>query len=72
MSEADDVSCRRPEDRVRAAGERGLAMLGRQGWLDRPSYRLEHALVLQPHLWWQVVGGVVGSFCAGLVASSPG
>jgi len=29
-------------------------------------------LVLQPHLWWQVVGGVVGSFCAGLVASSPG
>jgi len=44
MSEADDVSCRRPEDRVRAAGERGLAMLGRQGWLDRPSYRLEHTL----------------------------
>jgi len=32
----------------------------------------ESALVLQPHLWWQVVGGVVGSFCAGLVASSPG
>ncbi len=51
MSEADDVSCRRPEDRVRAAGERGLAMLGRQGWLDRPSYRLEHALGLALAAW---------------------
>lgn len=46
MSEAAQPSCRRPEDRVRDAGERGLAMLGRQGWLDRPSYRLEHALGL--------------------------
>lgn len=46
MSEADGVSFRRPEDRVRAAGDLGLAMLGRQGWLDRPGYRLEHALGL--------------------------
>jgi len=34
--------------------------------------RFRDDLVLQPHLWWHVVGGVVGSFCAGLVASSPG
>lgn len=51
MSDADKASCRRPEDRVRAAGERGLAMLGRQGWLDRPSYRLEHALGLALAAW---------------------
>lgn len=40
-----DEACRnRPEDGVRTVGERGLAMLGRQGWLNRPSYRLEHVL----------------------------
>jgi len=33
-----------PEERVRELGERVLATLGRQHWLDRPSYRLEHTL----------------------------
>ncbi len=33
-----------PEENVRAAGERVLSVLGRQSWLDRPGYRLEHAL----------------------------
>jgi nitrite reductase/ring-hydroxylating ferredoxin subunit/uncharacterized membrane protein len=32
------------EDRVRDVGQQMLDMLGRQDWLDRPSYRLEHAL----------------------------
>ena len=32
------------EDRVRKWGERSLAAVERQQWLDRPSYRLEHAL----------------------------
>ena len=36
----------RPEDAMRAVGERSLAMLGRQAWLDRPGYRLEHTLGL--------------------------
>jgi nitrite reductase/ring-hydroxylating ferredoxin subunit/uncharacterized membrane protein len=36
----------RPENAVRDAGERSLALLGRQAWLDRPGYRLEHALGL--------------------------
>ena len=35
-----------PEDAVRVVGERAVALLGRQAWLDRPSYRLEHALGL--------------------------
>lgn len=51
MSDADKASCRRPEDWVRAAGERGLAVLGRQGWLDRPGYRLEHVLGLALAAW---------------------
>ncbi len=34
----------RPEEKVRAVGDRVVSVLGRQGWLDRPSYRLEHAL----------------------------
>ncbi len=46
MSEAAGVLGRRPENRFRPLGERGVAALGRQGWLDRPSYRLEHALGL--------------------------
>ncbi len=33
-----------PEENVRAVGERVLSVLGRQSWLDRPSYRLEHTL----------------------------
>ena len=33
-----------PEERVREVGERVLVTLGRQKWLDRPSYRLEHAV----------------------------
>ncbi len=36
----------RPEEAVRALGERSVTVLGSQGWLDRPSYRLEHALGL--------------------------
>jgi nitrite reductase/ring-hydroxylating ferredoxin subunit/uncharacterized membrane protein len=32
------------EDRVRDAGMGIAASIGRQSWLDRPSYRLEHAL----------------------------
>ena len=44
MSEPDEVLHRRSEDRVLATGERGLAMLGRQGWQDRPGYRFEHLL----------------------------
>jgi len=39
-----DVRAGPPEENVRAAGERVLSVLGRQSWLDRPSYRLEHAL----------------------------
>lgn len=35
-----------PEERVREMGERLLATLGRQEWIDRPSYRLEHTLGL--------------------------
>lgn len=35
-----------PEERVRKVGERLLATLGRQKWIDRPSYRLEHTLGL--------------------------
>ena len=31
--------------RVRQIGSQALAALGRQTWLDRPSYRLEHALM---------------------------
>jgi len=50
---------------TRAAGAAGRNRPGRT-WL------VTSGLVLQPHLWWHVVGGVVGSFCAGLVASSPG
>jgi len=38
------VRAGRPEENVRAAGERILFVLGRQSWLDRPSYRLEHTL----------------------------
>lgn len=34
------------EERVREIGERLLATLGRQKWMDRPSYRLEHTLGL--------------------------
>lgn len=34
------------EDVVRVWGERSLAALGRQTWLDRPSYRLEHTIGL--------------------------
>jgi len=34
----------RPEEKVRAVGDRVLSVLGRQGWLDRPGYRFEHAL----------------------------
>lgn len=37
---------RRPEEQVRDLGERALARLGRQTWLDRPSYRFEHAVGL--------------------------
>jgi uncharacterized membrane protein len=43
----------RPEELVRTVGERGLAVLGRQAWLDRPSYRLEHTLGLA----WAACGG---------------
>lgn len=32
------------ENRVRSTGPTVLTTLGRQAWLDRPSYRLEHAL----------------------------
>ncbi len=35
-----------PEERVRELGERLLVTLGRQKWMDRPSYRLEHTLGL--------------------------
>lgn len=38
---------------MRGAGERSLAVLGRQAWLDRPGYRLEHALGLA----WAACGG---------------
>jgi nitrite reductase/ring-hydroxylating ferredoxin subunit/uncharacterized membrane protein len=34
----------RAQDRPRNMGRRVVAALGRQEWLDRPSYRLEHAL----------------------------
>jgi len=34
----------RPEEQIRATGERAVSALGRQSWLDRPGYRLEHAL----------------------------
>ena len=44
---------RRPENAVRALGERSLAVLGRQAWLDRPGYRLEHVLALA----WAACGG---------------
>lgn len=43
----------RPEELVRTVGERGLAVLGGQAWLDRPSYRLEHTLGLA----WAACGG---------------
>jgi len=39
-----DVRTGPPEENVRAVGERVLSVLGRQGWLDRPGYRLEHTL----------------------------
>jgi nitrite reductase/ring-hydroxylating ferredoxin subunit/uncharacterized membrane protein len=35
---------RRAEDRVHGAGGRVLDFLGRQEWMDRPSYRLENVL----------------------------
>lgn len=35
-----------PPQRSRNYGPRVLAAIGRQRWLDRPSYRLEHALTL--------------------------
>jgi nitrite reductase/ring-hydroxylating ferredoxin subunit/uncharacterized membrane protein len=34
------------EDRVRYPGKRIVASLGRQTWLDRPSYRFEHVLTI--------------------------
>lgn len=43
----------RPEDAVRATGERAVAVLGRQAWLDRPGYRLERAVSLA----WAACGG---------------
>ena len=43
----------RPEDAVRVAGERTVAVLGRQAWLDRPGYRLERAISLA----WAACGG---------------
>jgi len=39
-----DARVGRPEEKVRAVGDRVLSVLGRQGWLDRPGYRFEHAL----------------------------
>jgi len=39
-----DARLGRPEEKVRAVGDRVLSVLGRQSWLDRPGYHLEHAL----------------------------
>ena len=39
-----DVRTGPPEENVRAVGDRVLSVLGQQSWLDRPGYRLEHAL----------------------------
>jgi nitrite reductase/ring-hydroxylating ferredoxin subunit/uncharacterized membrane protein len=39
-------SSRHDEDPVRYVGERVVASLGRQTWLDRPGYRIEHALTI--------------------------
>ena len=36
----------RSQERTRKYGSRATTILGRQQWLDRPSYRLEHALTL--------------------------
>jgi len=36
----------RPEEKIRGVGERCLAGLADQAWLDRPGYRLEHTLGL--------------------------
>jgi nitrite reductase/ring-hydroxylating ferredoxin subunit/uncharacterized membrane protein len=38
------VEPRHAEDSVRNVGDRVVAAIGRQKWLDRPSYRFEHAL----------------------------
>ncbi len=43
-SPRSDVRVGRPEESVRAVGARVLSVLGRQSWLDRPGYRLEHTL----------------------------
>jgi nitrite reductase/ring-hydroxylating ferredoxin subunit/uncharacterized membrane protein len=37
---------RSASQRLRKCGPQAIATLGRQRWLDRPSYRLEHALTL--------------------------
>ena len=50
-SDSAEASSRRPEVSVRAAGERGLEIVGRQGWLDRPGYRIEHVLSLALAAW---------------------
>src|SRR6185312_11237358 len=43
MGSAD---ARAGHSRVRWLGQRTVAAIGRQDWLDRPSYRLEHALTI--------------------------
>jgi nitrite reductase/ring-hydroxylating ferredoxin subunit/uncharacterized membrane protein len=40
------VRSRPARNRIRTAGTQTLSALGRQSWLDRPSYRLEHALTI--------------------------